>query len=40
LKEKYENIVSEISGDGSSKAWESLTDDVLREKVGENRNST
>jgi hypothetical protein len=40
LKEKYENIVSEISGDGSLKAWESLTDDELRDKVGANRNSS
>jgi acetyl-CoA carboxylase carboxyl transferase subunit alpha len=40
LKEKYENLVSEISGDGSFKAGESLTDDELRDKVGANRNSS
>jgi hypothetical protein len=40
LKEKYENLVSEISGDGSLKAGESLTDDELRDKVGANRNSS
>ncbi|MCH86864.1 alpha-carboxyltransferase 2 [Trifolium medium] len=35
---KYENLVSKISGNGSLKAGESLTDDELREKIGANLN--
>ncbi|XP_045793425.1 acetyl-coenzyme A carboxylase carboxyl transferase subunit alpha, chloroplastic isoform X1 [Trifolium pratense] len=35
---KYENLVSKISGNGSFKAGESLTDDELREKIGANLN--
>lgn len=37
LKERYENLMSETSGDGSLKVGNGLTDDELREKVGANR---
>lgn len=37
LKERYENLMSETSGDVSLKVGNGLTDDELREKVGANR---
>ncbi|XP_039684098.1 acetyl-coenzyme A carboxylase carboxyl transferase subunit alpha, chloroplastic isoform X2 [Medicago truncatula] len=36
LKERYENLMSGTSGDGSLKVGNGLTDDELREKVGAN----